>query len=489
MNFKFKFKSKMKNAKEEKAKSIELIYQSGNKKCRTSIATGCIKLVTATINLFIANPELVVPIIDTIMNRLFYSNKNSFFYMEDIEMYLEEYITNFNKHIIFKLNTKRKLKTCLYIPSVIKIDELDVEISKCYSSYYMLKKHEKYTREERQQKYIKQWENTDKKYYDRPEDFSKGKYRYITAIKSDSWLKPTLKKLNRLFTRALYNDRKPIVPFIHSCFKKRSYKTNAEAMLNYNYVLTIDMANFYPSISREKLYNFFKGYLNLETDISKLLSILCTSSNGIDEYNEYNLGQGLSTSGTLALLLNLSLFEYINKLALEENITMVVYVDDVTFGSNKQISQKFINKLFGLIKGNGMQINKKKFKSYNFGTVKKITGTYLRNGAISVAFSKREEIEIQYKYLFENKENIRSIEHFLDCFVVFQRFVGNINYIQYVEGKTHNKYLELMKGLVGCFPRCLHRIKRNRVYCIENLKKESKKDLMQKFDIYILMSR
>lgn len=82
MNLKFKFKSKVKNAKEEKEKSIEFIYQSDNKKVWSSIATGCIKLVIATINVYIANPGLVVAIIDTIMNRLFYSYQNRFFCIE-----------------------------------------------------------------------------------------------------------------------------------------------------------------------------------------------------------------------------------------------------------------------------------------------------------------------------------------------------------------------------------------------------------------------
>lgn len=399
-------------------------------------------------------------------------------------MYLEEYIDNFNKHIYFKLNTKRKLVTSLCIPPMININELDVEISKCYTNYYLLKKHEKYTREERRQKYIEQNQNMNNKYYVKPADFCKSKYRYITAIKNDSWLKPTLKKLNKLLTKALYVEKKPLVPFIHSCFKKRSYKTNAESMLEFDYVIKIDMSNFYPSISRDKLYNFFKGYLKFGTDISKLLSIICTSSNGIDENNEYNLGQGLSTSGTLALLLNFSLFEYIYKLALEENITMAVYVDDITFGSNKEISQAFINKLFGLIKGNDMKINKNKFKSYNFGSTKKITGTYLHNGEMSVAFSKREEIEIQFKYLVDNKANMSNIEQFLDCFIVYQRFVGNVNYIQYVERKVHKKYWKIISELEGCFPSCLHRIKRNRIYCLDNLKKEDKKVLIGMFDKY-----
>lgn len=400
-------------------------------------------------------------------------------------MLTEEYIKDFRKHSFYKLNTKKKLKKTLCIPEDVDLSKLASEVEKCYSNYYIRKKYEQYSRKERHSQYITQKKMKDEHFYQKPQDFDKKKYRYITAIKTNSWLKATLKKLNKILTKSLYDENKnPIIPFVHSSYKKRSYKTNAEELLDCNYVVTIDMSNFFPSISREKVYTFFKGSLKFDSDISKILSILCTSQNGIDNENKYNLGQGLSTSATLALLLNLPLFEYLYQQSQKEGISMCVYVDDIAFGSNKKINQEFINKLFGLIQHNGMHINKKKFKSYNLGSVRKITGTYLYNGKMSVAFSKREEIEYQYRYLKEYSNKIRSIEQYLDYFVVIQRFIGNINYMKYVEGSVLKKY-EKLSAKVSCkFPKVLRKINKNEIYSLDNLKSEDKKELYKRFSDY-----
>lgn len=398
-------------------------------------------------------------------------------------MFIEEYINSFKKHSFYKLNTKNKIKRTLCIPENVDLSKLALEVDKCYSNYYIRKTHKKHSRKERHLLYITQDEYKEERFYQKPLDFDKKKYRYITAVNTKSWLKGSLKKLNKIFTKSLYDEEnKPIIPFVHSSYKKRSYKTNAEELLNFDYIVTIDMSNFFPSISREKVYSFLKGYLKFDSDISKILSILCTSLNGVDSENKYNLGQGLSTSTTLALLLNLTLFEHLYREAQEKGISMCVYVDDIAFGSNNKIGQDFIDTLFGLIKYNGMCINKKKFRSYNYGSVRKITGTYLKNGKMSIAYSKKEEIEYQYRYLIEYLNVISCIEQYLEYFVVLQRFTGNINYMKYVEGSVPNKYEKQINKVSNKFPRVLHRINKNEVYSLDNLMEEDKKELYKKFN-------
>ena len=52
--------------------------------------------------------------------------------------------------------------------------------------------------------------------------------------------------------------QKSIIPYLHSAVKQRSYHTNAQAHVGDKYVFAIDLRDFYPSVTKYKLYLFFK---------------------------------------------------------------------------------------------------------------------------------------------------------------------------------------------------------------------------------------
>lgn len=114
--------------------------------------------------------------------------------------------------------------------------------------------------------------------------------------------------------------QKSIIPYLHSAVKQRSYHTNAQTHIGDKYVFAIDLKDFYPSITKYKLYLFFKDKFNLSSDIAMFYSGLstCKSDDG-----SYRLGQGLSQSATLAYLVNYSLFNYLYMIAKENDIDML----------------------------------------------------------------------------------------------------------------------------------------------------------------------
>ena len=156
--------------------------------------------------------------------------------------------------------------------------------------------------------------------------------------------------------------------------RKRSYETNAKAHKNNKYVLAIDIQNFYPSIKEHKVFSFFKRELNLDADIATIYTILCTCP--LDDPNnnpnfEFGIGQGLATSPILAYMINYRMFDYIYLKAMEHELNMTVYVDDVVFSSDKPIPQNFIDTLFSIIRQNGMNIKRKKVHLYDKNRTKK----------------------------------------------------------------------------------------------------------------------
>lgn len=134
------------------------------------------------------------------------------------------------------------------------------------------------------------------------------------------------------------------------------------------YVFAIDLKDFYPSVSKRKICNFFKNEFNLSYDIAMIYAVLSTTKS---DDGSYRLGQGLSQSATLAYLVNYKLFNYLYEESINNGIDMSIYVDDVIFSSYNPIPQSFINKLFGLIEQNDMKIKKSKVINYKKESTKK----------------------------------------------------------------------------------------------------------------------
>lgn len=390
-------------------------------------------------------------------------------------------------------NSRKGIKHLLEIPSNINLKYLEKDIIDCYSYFYIAKpqKTKNETKEQRIERYLNP--NVESDIFDvRPQDYIRDKYRMLINIK-EKWLKKTLKKINKLLSSSLIvKEKKDIfynVPYLHSSVKKRSYETNAKEHRNNNYILTIDIRNFYPSIKKEKLYSFFKNNLNLEKDIATIYSILCTcpldDPNAVKNY-ELGLGQGLATSPILAFLVNYHMFDFIYKKAQNENIIMTVYVDDVVFSSNKEISQSFINSLFGIIKSYGLSIKREKLRKYNPMSSKKITGVYIsKTKQMKVSNAKHEETEVQYKYLIDNLIKCKNLDSYFQLYNLFIKFKGNVQFISLIEERVSCKYSLFIEEYQFFFLNGIKKNKKNIGYKKDNVSCKDYKKIVDKYENYM----
>ncbi len=394
------------------------------------------------------------------------------------------------KSKLYNLNSRSKIKKMLNIPDDIDLSNLKNELERCYDFFYIAKpqkRKEKETQEERIARYLSIEEPLD--IYDkRPDDYSKDKYRMLINI-NEKWLKNALKKINKSLSTSLINKNQKnidyLIPYLHSSLKKRSYTTNAGSHKNNKYLLTIDIQNFYPSISYEKIINFFRYDLNLEKDIAEIYTALCTCpiDDFVDGNIKYGIGQGLSTSPILAYLSNYRMFDYLYELAKSENIEMTVYVDDVVFSSKKPISQNFINKLFGIVKRNGLKIKKSKVKLYGPNNTKKITGLCItKGGQLKVPNSKHEEVKIQYQYLIEKIFQINNINDYFEFYNLFLKFKGNVQFIDLVENKVSNKYTIFITQYSDYFLYGVKKIKKSNKYTKDNINNKDYKNFLEKYE-------
>ncbi len=366
------------------------------------------------------------------------------------------------------------IKDMLDIPNKINIKKLDKQIDSFYDTFYIRKTwaKENQTREQKYEKFLNIEKDISERLIEIPTGEDTTKYRKIVTINQD-WLKKSQKIFNKILMNVLLDKKvrgikqKSIVPYLHSAVKQRSYHTNAQVHIGDKYVFAIDLKDFYPSVTKYKLYLFFKNKFNLSSDIAMFYAFIstCKSDDGL-----YRLGQGLSQSSTLAYLVNYSLFNYLYYLAKENDIDMSIYVDDVVFSSSKEIPQFFIDRLFGIIKGNDMLIKRQKVHNYKKESVKKITGVYINGNKTRVANEKHLEIHIQYKYLKNEIKNISNLDEYFKIYNLYLKFYGNYQHIQMVEGRVHDRYKLFIKEYDEYFPKGINKKQKNLIYQKNNIK-------------------
>jgi RNA-directed DNA polymerase len=164
-----------------------------------------------------------------------------------------------------------------------------------------------------------------------------------------------------------------------------------------NYVLTIDLENFFPSISADKIYEIFSS-IGYSKTISAVLTSLCVYKNA--------LPQGAPTSPKLANLTCAKLDARIQGYAGPRDIVYTRYADDITLSA--QSSQKVVKakSLIGtIISDEGLKINRSKTKLCGTKRQKKITGLIVSQDNVGIGRAKLREIRAKIHYLFTDRND------------------------------------------------------------------------------------
>lgn len=144
-----------------------------------------------------------------------------------------------------------------------------------------------------------------------------GKLREITA--PDDRLKFLQRKLAPLLNQ-LYRVRNPV----HGFVPNRSVKTNAEAHGNRYFVLNLDLKDFFPSITENRIRGLLRS-LGVEPRVSDIVTRLCSFAG--------HLPQGAPTSPVLSNMICFRLDTELLRIAKQSRAIYTRYADDITFSS------------------------------------------------------------------------------------------------------------------------------------------------------------
>lgn len=199
-------------------------------------------------------------------------------------------------------------------------------------------------------------------------------------------LKKYQKKLNKFLSRIESPD------FLMSGKRGRSSIKNGFFHLkSSNYVLCVDITDFYPSIDKGKVFRSLKNDFLMSDDIAEILTKFIT----IPYKNNRGgcLPTGAPSSQIISYMVNKDAFYEINEISKKKGIKMSLYVDDLTFSSKNKIPKSFKNKVGNILKKEKLFIKNKKTKLITKGKTKIITGVAIdKNNNAKIPNRKRKEI-------------------------------------------------------------------------------------------------
>lgn len=259
--------------------------------------------------------------------------------------------------------------------------------------------------------------------------------------------------LNRLqkelseYLQAVYYRVKPnnVYGFIQGLREEPSPRTiisNAQNHVGKNYVLNIDLKDFFHSITATQVRDFFQfvGF-NFSEDLATCIALICCWKG--------RLPMGAPTSPVVSNLLCFEMDAKLIDIANSFGLTYTRYADDLTFSSDKTFSEEVIVEIKKVISDSGFAINKKKFRLQSKFGQQTVTGIKV-NQKTNVDRRYIRNIRAILNDLKWNGLEKAALKHYgvleVDKKIV-NRFIlsisGKINFIGQVRGKSDLVYNKL----------------------------------------------
>ena len=142
---------------------------------------------------------------------------------------------------------------------------------------------------------------------------------------------------------------------------------NARLHIKSKYVLTIDLKDFFSSISANRIFQLFSSDLfDYSENIAKAFTFLCTYK-GV-------LPTGSPTSPVLSNFVCLELDKALLSFCEENQVTYSRYADDLTFSSEVPFTENLTFQIRSVIEGNRFKINEKKVRIKSSNRKQIVTG-------------------------------------------------------------------------------------------------------------------
>lgn len=252
-------------------------------------------------------------------------------------------------------------------------------------------------------------------------------------------------------------------------------KYNAMEHIKNEYIYEFDLKNFFPSITKKKVFYLFIN-LGYNQKVANILAELCT----IDDI----LPQGSVTAPYISNLICLNLDRKLKEKCDERGITYTRYADDLTFSSNDLEKLKEIKKIVAQeVKKFNFVLNNKKTRLMILGNKRVVTGILLQNKKLYVKKTLKKKVRsmIFNSIMKKDYSNLNKINGYIS-------FISHIeedynekisNYINHIEKKVIKIISDIKNDLISCqnyddFPQTKEELESNLKKAKEILEKYKK---------------
>lgn len=282
-----------------------------------------------------------------------------------------------------------------------------------------------------------------------------GGFRLITAPRNKTY-KMLLQYVN-IILKALYTPSDFAMGFAQG----RSVVTNAEKHLSQNYVLNIDLKDFFPSIDQARVWKRLQlEPFNFPIEVASAIAGLCCMkfTGEEDEITRYVLPQGAPTSPIITNMICDKLDRRLAGLAKRFGLHYTRYADDITFSSMHNVYQPngdFWSELRRIIADQHFTINEDKTRLQKRGSRQEVNGVmvaeklnvtqkYVRDIRNILYIWERHGFNAAYSRFFPKyksekghvKKGTPDLVNVLD---------GKLMYLKMVKGENDSVYLRLYR--------------------------------------------
>ncbi|MGP5327680.1 reverse transcriptase family protein [Vreelandella titanicae] len=210
-------------------------------------------------------------------------------------------------------------------------------------------------------------------------------------------------------------------PHIYGFIKGRSFADAAKQHVGANWVFSIDIINFFPSISQEEVSSSLEciGYSN---QAAELMAALCCLD-GV-------LAQGSPASPVLSNIYMKKIDEALLEVAKKHNIRITRYADDIVFSGKVNFDPAIKEDVYLIFKNTNLQLNKDKhyLANANKGERLKVHGLLIKDDKITLTKGYRNKLRA-YKHMLKTGKI---------CEDDIPRINGHIKFSEFIE-KTNKK--------------------------------------------------
>lgn len=218
-------------------------------------------------------------------------------------------------------------------------------------------------------------------------------------------------------------DVVPLSDVAHGFVYDRSIVSHAKQHVGKEYLLKIDLKNFFPTITQDQIYFLFR-HLGYSKEVSFLLASICSYKG--------SLPQGAATSPALSNVLLKSMDASLFDIASKNEISFSRYADDLAF-SGKEITQSFIDQMMTIITDAGFDVNHKKTQLRNSISRKLLTGIEISGGKITIprALKRKLRQEVYFVSKFGLLNHLENQANFDPIFL--ERLLGKLSFWKHVD--------------------------------------------------------